>query len=313
MAKLNPRKTILVTGASGFIGTHIVARALESGYEVSALSLSGSIPKELSVQRIIQADLANQEEIAQQLSRARFDYVVNCVGYVDHRGYLDGGRRVLDTNLIGLINLLSVLDNQSILRFVQIGSSDEYGTNPAPQTENMREAPISPYSYAKVAATHLLQMRNRTEGFPAVILRLFLVYGPGQNSARFLPQVISGCIEDKSFPVSEGGQERDFCYVDDVLEGIFRTLESNKVDGEVINLASGHPITIREMIDKVVTLAGGGKPQFGQVPYRSGENMSLYADITKACKLLDWKPSTDIDSGLSRTIAWYKAQTRRNL
>jgi nucleoside-diphosphate-sugar epimerase len=170
----------------------------------------------------------------------------------------------------------------------------------------MRESPISPYSFSKVSATHLLQMLYKTENFPSVILRLFLVYGEGQNGQRFLPQIIYGCINDLNFPVSDGMQLRDFCHVEDISYGIIAALTSDKGKGEVINLASGAPVTVREVITKVQSIIGLGKPIFGKIPYRTGENMNLYADVSKACRTLQWANDINLDKGLERTIHYYQ-------
>ena len=188
---------------------------------------------------------------------------------------------------------------------MQIGSSDEYGNATAPQNEKLREDPISPYSLGKVASTHFLQMLHKTEAFPCVVLRLFLTYGPGQNEERFLPHIIMGCLNDRSFPTSPGDQLRDFCYVDDVVRAIFVVLENDSVNGEVFNIASGQPLSIRSLIECVRDLIGKGEPCFGEVPYRPAENMCLYADIQKAKELLQWEAAHKLEDGLNKTIAWY--------
>ena len=170
----------------------------------------------------------------------------------------------------------------------------------------MREQPLSPYSLAKVAGTHFLQMLHRTEKFPALILRLFLTYGPGQDSSRFLPQIIRGCLDNTKFPTSAGEQYRDFCYVEDTVQAILLALITNKAVGEVINVASGEAVSIQTMIDNVCEFTSSGKPQYGEVPYRNGENMALYANVEKAEKYLQWKPQSKLDQGLQETIDWYK-------
>ena len=189
---------------------------------------------------------------------------------------------------------------------MQIGSSDEYGNAPSPQNETMRENPISPYSHAKVAASHFIQMLYRTEGFPGVVLRFFLVYGPGQDDKRFLPQIIKGCLSNTEFKTSEGKQLRDFCYIDDAVNAIVKVAITQEAMGQVVNIASGTPVTIREVIEKVMTFTGGGKPLWGAHKYRKGENMELYADITLARHLLNWVPQTSLDNGLIKTIECYK-------
>ena len=96
-----------------------------------------------------------------------------------------------------------------------------------------------------------MQMLHRTEKYPAVTLRLFLTYGPGQNAARFLPQIIRGCLDDAIFPVSAGEQLRDFCFVDDTVQAIMQALTHSEGDGEIFNIASGKAVSIRKMIDKI--------------------------------------------------------------
>ncbi|MBF0245361.1 MAG: NAD-dependent epimerase/dehydratase family protein [Planctomycetes bacterium] len=303
-------KTILITGGTGFIGSHLVARSLSKGYRVTVLDLQPhtfAFPIDNAEQvEMLAADIAVSESVHQALKGRSFHYVVNGAGYIDHTLFRDGGRRLIRQHFEGAMNLVEALDRDSLEGFVQIGSSDEYGDEPAPQTETMREAPISPYSMGKAAATQLLQMLHRTEGFPAVTTRFFLVYGPGQNAQRFLPQIIQGCLHNTAFPTSYGGQLRDFCYVADIVDGVFLALETSKAHGEIVNLASGRGIAIREMIETVCRLIGKGRPEFGALPYRSGENMRLYADIEKAGRLLGWKPVTSLEAGLEQTIHFYQ-------
>lgn len=298
---------LLVVGGTGFIGQHIVQRGAEDGWDVTSISFNE--PKEehkIPNVNYVSFDLAERESFSRLLNKT-YDYVINLGGYVDHTLFSGGGRRLVDTHFVGLLNLLEHINRGAVRRFIQIGSSDEYGDAPHPQAEDLRECPISPYSLAKVASTHFLQMLWRTEKFPAVIIRLFLTYGPFQEQQRFLPQIIYGCLDDLEFPVSAGEQLRDFCYVEDVVDAIFRCMETDAVSGQVVNIGSGEARSIRNMVETIVNLIGQGRPQFGAIPYRIGENMALYADITKAKELLNWRPKKSLDVGLSKTIAWYKA------
>ena len=170
----------------------------------------------------------------------------------------------------------------------------------------MREMPISPYSFAKTAGTHFIQTIARTENFPGVVLRLFLVYGPGQDKKRFLPQVIEACLKNESFETSVGKQLRDFCYVEDVVEAMLKAATIANAKGRVVNVGSGLPISIREMIEKVIRVTGGGKPLWGAFPLRKSENMALYPDTKIAKELLEWISRTDLDEGLEKTVAFYR-------
>ena len=296
---------ILVVGGSGFIGRHLCSTALVRGYAVTSLSLNETATSHDGI-TWLKGNISDVTSLRQQLAGQPFEYIVNCGGYIDHCSYFSGGRSLIRAHFDGVQNLLDAVDPESIKCFVQIGSSDEYGNATAPQLETTREAPISPYSLAKTAATHFLQMLWRTDGFPAVILRLFLVYGPGQDEGRFLPQVIHGCLQDRRFPVSEGGQLRDFTYVDDIVEGIFSAFDVPEVYGRVVNLATGIPATIRGVIERVRSIVGFGQPEFGRIPYRPGENMALWADTKLARELLGWAPKVSLEEGLARTIEYYR-------
>lgn len=301
-------KRILIVGGTGFIGKSLVSACVDYGLICTVLSLN-KIPKEEKLKHVeyLNADLTDAEWLKKALSKKKFEYIVNLSGYVDHSMLFSGGKKVIDTHFNGLINLLEALDRSIVERLVQVGSSDEYGNISAPQDETMRENPISPYSLAKVCSTHMLQMLHSTENFPAVILRLFLVYGPRQAENRFLPQVIHGCLNDNEFSVSAGGQLRDFCYIDDVIDGIILSLTKEEAIGKVFNMASGSPISIRDMVSDVVGIVGMGKPKYGDIAYRANENMALYADTTYTSQVLGWTAKVGLKEGLKSVINSYKA------
>ena len=304
---------LLVVGGRGFIGRHVVARARRDGWTVTSLSrraveAPGADAAELTVDAT--DAVALRAALAAAPGGARFDYVVNCGGYIDHRPFSNGGRAVFAAHFDVVLHLLDAIDRAALRGFVNVGSSDEYGNAPAPQHEGLREAPIAPYSLGKMAATQLLQMLHRTEGLPASTVRLFLAYGPGQDRARFLPQIIAGCLADQEFPTSAGEQQRDFCYIDDVVEGIVAALVTPAAAGGVFNIASGRAVTIRTIIERVRAIVGRGRPTFGAIAYRPGENMALVADVSRAREVLGWTPQVSLEDGLARTIAWVAGAAR---
>ena len=294
---------LLIVGGSGFIGRNLSIKSLSQGFNTTVISLTKiDFDNEIPTVNYIQVDISSVNKLRAQLSKKIFHYVINLSGYIDHSTFLNGGIKVMSTHFGGVQNLLEVLDWSQLRRFVQIGSSDEYGSVPAPQNENIRESPISPYSLAKVSSTNLLQMLYRTEKLPIVVLRLFLVYGEGQKNNRFVPQIIKGCLLDEFFPTSKGEQLRDLCHVDDITDGILSVLENDKVNGEIINLASGVPVSIREVIETIQQYVGSGRPGYGKVAYRNGENMQLFADISKAKRILNWSPKIPLLEGIKKTI-----------
>jgi len=298
------KKKLLIVGGTGFIGLNVAKQAIKEGYRVTLLSKrkAKTIKKFKNVE-YINVDIRNKKNLFLKLKNKSFNYVINLSGYINHSNQLKSGTSTFNTHFNGGINLINCLNKEKLLRFIQIGSSDEYGSNASPQKENQREDPISLYSCAKVNLTHLLQMMYKTQNFPATILRLFLVYGPGQKKNRFIPHVINGCIKKGSFPVSAGTQLRDFCYIDDVVKAILLSLKDKQCLGEVINIASGKKISIRQVVNLIVDKIGLGKPIFGKTKLRKLENIKLYADISKAKKLLKWKPIIGLDEGLELTIS----------
>jgi len=299
-------KKLLIIGGTGFIGKNLVIKAIESGYSVTVLSLNGAPQEPLNQAHYIKCDIRSLKDLQENLKDNSFGYVINLGGYVDHSSFLNGGTEVIESHLIGLIKILKIINWKSIKRFVQVGSSDEYGNSLAPQNEKIAGLPFSPYSFGKLASTELLSMLYRSEKLPIVVVRLFLVYGPGQNIERFLPQIIKGCYSGESFSVSEGGQLRDFCYVDDITRGLLLTLSNDEATGEIFNFGSGKPVAIKNIIKTVQEVIGVGSPDFGKKPYRKNENMALYADISKASHILNWHPEVSLKDGINKTVGYFK-------
>ncbi|MFH1283592.1 MAG: NAD-dependent epimerase/dehydratase family protein [bacterium] len=300
---------ILIAGSTGFIGRHLVDRCLKDTSRITCIGFpehDALVYLKWKGIKYFDIDLCDSRALKLLLSQHQFDYVFNVSGYIDHSSYFAGGRKAIESHFIGLLNLVSNVPKDTLKCFVQIGSSDEYGNTPAPQKETDREKPISSYSLGKVAATHFIQMLSTTENFPGVVIRLFLPYGPGQGVTRFLPQIIRACLRNEEFKTSEGSQKRDFCYIDDVIEGMIKAALNSETKGHIINIASGAPVTIKSVINKVIDLVGGGNPIWGAHKYRKGEAMELYADIKLAADILHWTPSVSFHEGLIQTIDYYK-------
>ncbi len=301
------KENLLIVGGTGFLGFHFAKEGIIRGFEV--YSLSKNPPNKsrfIKEVKYVNIDIMDKNKIGNFLKNLKIDYVINCAGYVDHRMIKDGGENVFDNHFSVTKNLIYYLNKEYLKSFLYLGSSDEYGENPSPQIEEIRESPISPYSFAKVATCHFLQMLNKTENFPAIIFRLFLVYGPNQNKERFLPQLIKKFLRNEKILISPGEQIRDFCYVEDVVSAGFIALKKRNIYGEIFNIASGNPIKINYLVSIVQKIIKKGNPIFGGIDYRENESMSLFASIKKAEKLLKWKPKISLEEGILKTINWFK-------
>ncbi len=298
-------KEVLILGGTGFIGTNLLKKLDSKSLNITVVGNNGQNKTKKDINYIFLNGKSMSE--VSYLTQTKFSYVINLMGYIDHSNFFASGRDIVKSHLIELIGFIENMNKDNLIKFVQIGSSDEYSDEKSPQKEEKKNFSFSPYSFAKSASTDFLRMLNKTDNFPAVTLRLFLVYGPHQKKDRFIPQLINGCLENIEIPMTKGEQIRDFCFVDDVCEAIIACFDNEKVNGEIINIASGIPISIKSMAIKIQDLIGKGTLKIGDLPDRSNANQSLYADNNLARNLLNWTPSISLDEGLKKSIDFYKS------
>lgn len=295
-------KSLLVLGGTGFIGKHVTIRALKEGYKTFVLCRKYPLnDKKIEGIKYLEIDLTKAKDI-EKIRNYCFNFVINLSGDINHSDLSNGGNDVIKVHLHGLIELISNLSKDSLESFLQIGSSDEYGNINAPQCENHLEKPFSPYSYAKFAASHFIKFLYRAENFPGKVLRPFLIYGPGQEQDRLIPYVIKNALNDYSFKVSSGEQLRDFLYINDAVDVIFKALTNHDINGEIINIGSGEPVRVKDAVQKIIKIIGSGKPLYGSQSIRQGTAVNLYPNIEKSRNLLKWEPKFSLDDGLKEYI-----------
>lgn len=323
---------VLITGATGFIGSHLAERLVAEGAEVTLTVEPGAskanVASILDKVRVHEVDLRDGQ-VVRQLMRGcqpRKVYHLAAVG-VTEPGV--DPRLAVQVNVMGTLNLLEALSETHCDCFVNTGTCYEYGhhTPPPPvppnfwgpggpvppnlggpggQREDQMVDPINAYAASKSAAWLFCSMYHRTHGYPIVTVRPFTVYGPRQSERALIPQVILSALRGKDFEMTRGEQTRDFTYVDDVVEGYVRASLSEKAIGQTINLGTGEERPIKDVVLKVLELMGNPvKPLIGALPYRPGETWHLYADSSKARELLGWQPQVGLEEGLRKTIAWY--------
>ena len=298
---MNSKNNILIVGGTGFIGYHLAKKFLKKGWKVT--SISTKRPKKLRYLpkvKYILCDITNKNTLKRSIKKS-FNYVVNLGGYVDH----SSKKKTFESHYIGCRNLTEIFLKKMPKAFIQMGSSVEYGNLQSPQRENGKCNPKSIYGRAKLlASNHLINLYKKKK-FPSTILRLYLAYGPKQDLNRFLPIIISGCKKNKKFPCSRGNQLRDFVHVNDVVDVIIKSLASENARGQIINIGSGKPKKLRNIIEHVCKISNGGYPQFGKIKLRKDEILRIYPSIKKAENLINWKPRMSFEKGIKDTIKSY--------
>ena len=299
------RKKILITGGTGFIGYHLAKKCLKLNWSVT--SLSTKKPKKIRKLKKVKylfCDISDKKKLIENIKPNSYDYVVNLAGYVDH----SHKKKTMNSHFNGCKNLSSLFLNSKLKKFVQIGSSIEYGKIKSPQIENKlnNQKTFSIYGDAKLKSTKFILNLNKKYNFPATVLRLYLVYGPAQDANRVVPISIFNAIKDDYFACSNGTQTRDFLFIDDLIKAIIKCLRNKKVNGEIINIGTGKPIRIKDLIIKICDLVGSGKPEFGKISLRKDEIKRLYPKTLKSKKLLNWKSNVSLEKGLITTIKYYK-------
>ena len=313
------KRRVLITGATGFIGRYLTQRLVEDGAEV----WTGVYPGE-SLERA--ADLPPQAEHvsldvqdAQSVRRAVEGAAPDVVFHLAAVGVTDPGVNptlALAVNVGGTVHLLEALRGRDIRRVVLVGTCHEYGASQQLATSGQQLVvegldPFNAYAASKVAAWAFGRMYWRALGLPIVTVRPFQVYGPGQPAHTLIPSAIRAALTGENFPMTPGEQERDFIYVEDVVEGMLAATKAPGIEGLSLDLGTGQAHTIREAVEHIWTITEArGRILAGALPYRPGEVMHLAADAGRTARLTGWRARVGLKEGLKRTIAKMQRNSR---
>ena len=318
MAELSSAR-VLVTGAAGFIGSHLTRRLVSEGAEVHALSdeVSSVYPTRLvdlrgkiTLHEGNVADRTAMEAIAKDV-RPRIVFHLAAYTHVGKSWYRVD--ECIQSNIQGTVNLLLALDGTGYDRFIYTGTSEIYGDIDVPFREDAKVNPISPYAVSKYAGERFCRMYQQGLGWPIVLVRPFNAYGPAQSPDRIIPETIVRSMRKQELLLTTGRQTREFNYVEDIAEGYVRLATTPGIEGELFNIGGGEEVTIRECVEVIVELLGRPiEPKFGALEHRPNEIWRMYCDSTKARDTLGWRPKHTLREGLAKTIAWYETELSKN-
>jgi nucleoside-diphosphate-sugar epimerase len=306
----------LVTGAAGFIGSHLCARLLQDGAEV--LGLDAFVPnyprdwKETNLQPL--RDHGRFRFLEMDLATADLPGILAEVEVVFHEAALPGVRSswgrafqtYVDHNVSATQRLLeAALGQPHLRRLVYASSSSVYGDAPAlPLSEDAVPQPVSPYGVTKLAAEHLCRLYAVTAGVPTVSLRYFTVYGPRQRPDMAFHKFAAAILQDREIEIySDGEQTRDFTYVDDAVEANVRAAVRPVAPGAVFNVGGGARISLNAAL-ALLEAAAGRKARIVRREAQRGDMRHTVADTRRVQAALDFRPAVPVAEGLRREVAW---------
>lgn len=306
---------VLVTGATGFIGSHLVRRLVDDGVDVHALSsvVSSVYPVRLAPLRdritLHGGNLMDRSAMDSVVADARPTHVFHLGAYTHVGKSWQRVDECIQTNVQGTVNLLRALEGRGYERFVYFGTSEIYGDVDVPFREDAVVNPISPYSVSKYAGERFCRMFHQGRGWPVVMIRAFNAYGPAQTPDRVIPEIIGRALRGDELKMTTGRQTREFNYVDDLVDGVVRAGTVEGIDGVVFNLGCGEEISMRDLATMILDLLDNPiAAKFGELPERPTEIPRMFCDNTRARELLGWKPQHTLRNGLEKTIEWYRSE-----
>lgn len=299
-------KIAFVTGGCGYIGTFLIRQLIKRGYQVISfdLQITENFMLEFGESVVtVSGDLQSQN-LCEALEFYKPTHVFHLAGLKNRTNSPEEFCYSMDINYKGTLNLFSTLAGKKwIQHIVTIGTSEEYGSAQPPFSEETREMPNSAYGLSKLAATRLALLYHNQFCLPVTVLRPSIAYGPNQGNEMFLPALINTLRSGEQFKMTQGDQLRDFIYIDDLVDAIILSCETDKVIGKILNVAYGKSEKLGDVARHIAHELGNEENLLiGAVPYRIFEIMNYSVTIARVCALLNWKPKVSVYEGTKRLI-----------
>lgn len=310
---------ILVTGAAGFIGSHLCERLVNEGRRVVGLdnfdpfyeaaikrrNLAGLLRSESF--ELVEGDIRDAGCVESVLAQGGFEAIVHLAAKAGVRPSIEDPVGYTDVNINGTVVMLEAAKKNGIKKFIFASSSSVYGNNvkvPFSETDNV-DYPISPYAATKKAGELICHTYSHLYGIGMTCLRFFTVYGPRQRPDLAIHKFARMIEAGEPIPVfGDGSMRRDFTYIDDIIDGVTAAIRTC-ADFEIYNLGESRPVRLDELIAAVET-ALGKKANLNRLPEQPGDVRQTYADVDKAIRRLGYQPKTELADGLMRFVKWLR-------
>ncbi len=308
------KKTILITGATGFIGSNLTRYLIESGEKDIHIFIRGNsnlwrIKDIVSKLNVYEVDLLNKEKLKKVIYEIKPDLIFHNAAYgATHRSQQDIDL-LINTNFIGSVNLLNILKDLGFNLFINAGSSSEYGLLSKEYDENDLPNPIDVYGVTKLAFTNYCRMLSLTEGLPIVTLRLFSPYGYYESPLRLIPYLIINMLKNNEIILNTPYAKRDFIFIEDVIDAFIKTAgKIQKIpNGTIINIGSGNEYTVIEVFEILNNIIRNKSNYKVSNNYFLKDKLPVWkANIKKAKEIIGWEPKYNLEEGLTKNVDWFK-------
>ena len=306
-------RNYLITGAAGFIGSHLTEALIKRGDSVTGIdNFDPFYPKANKLKNIessldhpnftfIETDIRDTDSLKMLFEQNRFDAVIHLAAKAGVRNSLKAPQSYYDVNVMGTLNLLEAMRNSKHTKLIFASSSSVYGNNtkvPFSETDPV-DFPISPYAASKKSAELLCYSYHHLYNFDIYALRFFSVYGPRQRPDMGIHKFFDAFLNGNPITMyGDGNSKRDYTFIDDIIHGTIQAIDSCK-GYEIINLGESKTTLLKVIIDEIRTITGKNT-EVNSLPMQPGDVIQTNADISKARKLLNYDPKVDIQSGLKR-------------
>jgi UDP-glucuronate decarboxylase len=304
---------VLITGAAGFIGSHVTRLLVDEGCQVYGVVRPGTdrrrIARLLPSIEVIGLDLSDADTLSAAVAKLRPDLCLHLAWVTKPGHYLTSldNVRLLQASL----QLATGLASAGCPRFVGIGTCLEYDTDAGHLSEATPTRPRSLYAVAKASLAAILGELQSQTGMPSTWIRLFYQYGPDEDERRLVPAVITSLLRGAAAPVGPGGQIRDYLHVEDVARAIWAVARESGLTGPV-NVGSGRPVSVRDVVATIGELTG--RPDrilWGARPVDPADPPVICAEITRLRRHTGWAPRYDLEEGLRLTVDWWRDHLAR--
>lgn len=306
-------KKVVVTGASGFIGSRLVKELLDSGALVTALGRRdsdlwrlGSYADKIAWDH---PDFLDLDALETALRVSDPDFIFHLATYYSVDNNVDFSE-IIDTNIkVGALLVQAAGRLENLKLFINTGTCAEYGDLREEATEEAKLAPNTIYAATKAAASLILHQIADDQGVPMTTLRLYNLYGEFEGARRFVPYIILSLLRGEDVQLTGCEQSKDYSYVGDFVEAfLLAALGYRKAVGEILNIGSGKAVQMKELVDAIAAALPESRSniKYGARPYRENEMWHQSTSIEQAREHLDWQPQTSLQEGIKKTVDWYK-------